>query len=196
MNPVRAHLVKEPENYLWSSHGAYLGYREFVWLTTNHGLSKFADNVGEGRLKYLDYIFNQEAEDSLKELREGFIDGQILGDDDFLEDIRSSQEEASPEKISIQTILEALCQVYNVDQIALASPLRSEHLSLIRGAAALLARQKGLTLEELAKTFKRDGSSISRLMQRFLQRHASCIDLQNQYRQLEEVVSQFADMQV
>lgn len=195
MNPIRAHLVKEPEEYPWSSHSAYIGDMEFVWLTINHGLTKFDDNLGAARLKYQNYVLKQEPKDSLKELRQGFNDGQILGDDNFLEDIRNSQNEVSPVKISVKIILEALNQVYGIDQIALASPIRSDRLSLIRGAAALLARQKGLTLEGLAKAFKRDGSSLSRLLQRFLQRHASCVDLQNQYRQLEGVALRFADLQ-
>lgn len=195
MNPIRAYLVKEPEEYPWSSHGAYLGHMEFVWLTINHGLRKFEDNLSAARLKYRNYVLKQESEDSLKELRQGFSDGQILGDDDFLKDIRNSRNEVSLVKISVQMILEAICQVYDVDRIALASPLRSDYLSLVRGAAALLARQKGLTLEEIAKAFKRNGSSLSRLAQRFAQKHACSVDLQNQYRKLEEVALGFADVQ-
>ena len=164
-------------------------------ITTNHGLSKFEDSLDAARLKYRNYIFKLETEDGLKELRQGFSDGQILGDDNFLENIRNSFNELPSTKISVQTLLEALCQVYDVDQIVLASPQRSDRLSLIRGAGALLARKKGLTLEELAKVFKRDGSSLNRLMQRFSQRHACSVDLQNHFRQLEEVVLRFAGLQ-
>ena len=28
LNPVRAHLVKKPESYLWSSYASYIGYVE------------------------------------------------------------------------------------------------------------------------------------------------------------------------
>ena len=100
-----------------------------------------------------------------------------------------------PVEISIQVILKAICQIYDVDQIVLASPLRSDRLSLIRGAAALFVRQKGHSLEDLAKIFKRDGSSLSRLMQRFSRRYACNVDVQNQYRNLEEIAERFADMQ-
>ena len=62
MNPVRAHLVEEPEAYPWSGHGAYLGQMEFVWLTTEYGLGKFADQLGIARLKYRDYVLNRETE--------------------------------------------------------------------------------------------------------------------------------------
>jgi len=41
LNPVRANLVKNPLNYSWSSHRAYVGLDRFVWLTTNRVLKKF-----------------------------------------------------------------------------------------------------------------------------------------------------------
>jgi len=194
MNPIRAHLVKEPEAYLWSSHGAYLGNMEFAWLTTNYGLSKFENNFDAARLEYRNYILKQETDESLKELRQGFKDGQILGDDNFLGDIKHSPNDESSIKISVQVILESLYQIYGVDQATLASPLRTGGLSLIRGAAGLFAREKGIPLEELAKAFKRDGSSISRLAQRFSQKQAYNLDLQNQYQQLEMFVARFAVM--
>lgn len=190
MNPVRAFLVEDPKDYRWSSHGTYLGQTEFVWITTDHSLGKFADGLGEARLKYRDFVLQQESEDELQELRQGFSDGQILGDDKFIENIRNSRVEKAPFAITIQMILKAISQVYNVDEASLASPLRSYHLSLIRGVAASFARKNGYSLEELAKIFKRDGSSLSRLIQRFLQIQAINLDVQNQYQQFEYVVSQ------
>jgi REP element-mobilizing transposase RayT len=195
MNPVRARLVKEPNDYPWSAHGAYLGDTEFAWLTTNYGLSKFASNLEEARLKYRDYVLKEESEEELKELRQGFSDGQVLGDDTFLEDIRNSRSEPLPVKFSIPIIIDAICEVYDIDQIALASSFRSKRLSIIRGAAVFLGRQNGHTLEELAKAFNRDGSSLGRLMFGFSQKHACSVDVQNQFRKLEEVVARFSDMQ-
>jgi len=192
MNPIRAHLVKEPETYLWSSHRAYLGNVEFVWLTTNYGLSKFENNLDVARLEFRNYVLKQETEESLKELQQGFKDGQILGDDNFLENIKNSRNDESSIKISVQIILESLYQIYSVDQTTLASRLRTDRLSVIRGAAGLFARQKGIPLEELAKAFKRDGSTISRLAQQFSQKQAYNEDLQNQYQQLEMLVTRFA----
>jgi len=36
LNPVRAKIVKHPEDYLWSSHTTYLQLNFFEWLTTNY----------------------------------------------------------------------------------------------------------------------------------------------------------------
>ena len=44
LNPVRAKLVSDPQQYFWSSHKAYLELDEFSWLTKERLLKKF-DNV-------------------------------------------------------------------------------------------------------------------------------------------------------
>jgi len=43
LNPVRAALVKEPEDYVWSSYSAYIGLeRKSSWLETSLILSYFS----------------------------------------------------------------------------------------------------------------------------------------------------------
>jgi REP element-mobilizing transposase RayT len=34
LNPVCARMVKDPKDYLWSGHRAYLGLDKIPWLTT------------------------------------------------------------------------------------------------------------------------------------------------------------------
>ena len=46
LNPVRAGIVKEPEDSPWSSHRAYLGREVISWLTTDWVLSQFSKRVG------------------------------------------------------------------------------------------------------------------------------------------------------
>ena len=41
LNPVRAKLVSTPEEYLWSSHLAFMGAQTIEWLTTRGVLSCF-----------------------------------------------------------------------------------------------------------------------------------------------------------
>jgi putative transposase len=194
MNPVRAHLVQEPEDYPWSGHSAYLGQMEFVWLTTEYGLKKFADRLDEGRLQYRNYVLKCESEEGLMELRKGFCDGQILGEDYFIEDVRNSLKEASTLEIPLPVILKTICQVYDVDEKALASPQSTYHLSLARGAATAFARKQGRSLVEMAKIFKRDESSLSRSMKRFSEKCVANKEIQIQYQLFEELVMNFATM--
>ena len=82
-----------------------------------------------------------------------------------------------------------------MDQTLLALSLRSDRLSLVRGAAMVFANLKGLSIEELAKAFNRDGSSLGRLRQRFLQRAADNEEIQAQYQKFEEIAKHFAILQ-
>ena len=51
LNPVRAGIVKEPEDYPWSGHRAYLGLEMIPWLTTDWVLSQFSgEYFGSGLL--------------------------------------------------------------------------------------------------------------------------------------------------
>ena len=47
INPVDSFLVKQPEDYRWSSHRAYLGEDAYVWLTKDLVLSRFATSRSE-----------------------------------------------------------------------------------------------------------------------------------------------------
>ena len=195
MNPVRAQMIKEPGEYTWSGHSAYLGNMESTWLTTEHGLAKFADRIGIARSRYQEYLLLKESEDGLKELRKGFNEGQILGDDNFLEKVQNITNKKPEEEVSLDIILKAISQVYSLDTSSLASPLQTKHLSLARGAAAKFAKQNGYSLEELAKTFNRDASSLGRLMKSFIQKCSSCPETKLQNHLLEETILNFAALQ-
>lgn len=200
MNPVRAHLVKNPEDYFWSGHGAYIGQKEFIWLTTNYGLKKFADQTEEAHLKYQDYVLEQEQANALKEIRQGFSDGQILGNDEFLDGVRCTVKETShlqePPKTPLEGILRAINHIYEVDEMTLTSPSQSSHLSFIRGAAAAFAKQKGIPFATMAKVLKRDESSVGKLARGFSKKIACNPDAQCKYRQLEEAAANFAALPV
>lgn len=175
MNPVRAGLVKNPESYSWSAHKSYLGQMEFTWLTTDYGLVKFADCLKQARLEYENYVLKKETEEELKELRQGFTDGQVLGDDNFLDDVMNLQTKTHDIGIPLETILKAICHIYDIDQIALGSSSQLRSLSLARGATVAFARQKGHTLEKVGQALNRDGSSLCRLKQGFMRRYAILI---------------------
>ncbi len=48
LNPVRAGMVANPEEYPWSGHRAYLGLEKLPWLTTDWTLAQFGKSVAQG----------------------------------------------------------------------------------------------------------------------------------------------------
>src|SRR3972149_6006846 len=88
MNPVRAKIVKKPEQYRWSSYPGYIGKeKECKWVEHSWILSNFGKGGKTARRKYREYVeesFNKDMENPAKNLY-----GQIiLGSDKFIEKIR------------------------------------------------------------------------------------------------------------
>ncbi len=73
LNPVRAGLCRDPLDYQWSSHRAYLGDPAPAWLSVNLGLSVFGGLPTHARSEYQRFIFSLEP-DPL-----GFEPGRALG---------------------------------------------------------------------------------------------------------------------
>ena len=71
LNPVRAHMVEQPGNYHWSSHGAYSGGERPVWLTADRILQMFATTANKAHRRYRKYILQAPLEDTIALLRQG-----------------------------------------------------------------------------------------------------------------------------
>lgn len=195
MNPVRANITKDPSDYSWSSHNAYLGEDEVAWLTIEHALGRFDSVLGRARKLYVDYCLKKELQEDLDELRKGFKDGQILGSDMFAENIRATDKQEKMSSISLSVIIEAACTVFNIESFLLSSSSQSKQISLVRGAIATYALENGMTLNDIAIIFRRDESSVSRLRSRFLAKYQLCNDLKSQVSLLNDKSLELASLQ-
>ncbi len=195
MNPVRANMVKEPLDYHWSGHKTYLGEDEIAWLTHEPALAKFDPVLGRARKLYNDYILKRASQEELEEFRRGFKDGQVLGNDNFAENIRETYGQKIESLLPLQVIIEATCLVFAIENTMLSSLSQSRRLSLARGAIVAQALENGMTLKDLAIAFKRDESTISRLGSRFLSKCHQCDDMKEQFERLKEKTLQLANLQ-
>ena len=103
LNPVRAAMVKHPRLWAWSSYGTTRGTSPApVWLTTD-GLfaAEFGKRRAGARRKYQQFIEEgMSAESIWKDLK-----GQIyLGDDDFVEQMRSKLGERDEDVATYQRV--------------------------------------------------------------------------------------------
>lgn len=85
LNPVKAGIVKYPEDYKWSSYRAYIGLESSTFLDTNFILDLFGHHLDSARMSYKKFV---EAgigvdEDLMKKLSKGFI----LGGEKFVKTI-------------------------------------------------------------------------------------------------------------
>lgn len=84
LNPVRADLVKEAEQYPGSGHRAYVGMEQLGWLETRSVLSQFGKQMT--RARYARFVAEGVGERHRKEFHRGSRQGTILGDDRFAEE--------------------------------------------------------------------------------------------------------------
>jgi len=76
-NSTRSKIVRNPENYPWSSHTAYLGKTEIPWLTKDFVLAQFAKSTNKAKRLFADFD-NTELQKSIdknfiqEHMREGF----------------------------------------------------------------------------------------------------------------------------
>lgn len=84
LNPVRAKMEKRPEDYMWSSYTYYLKKRKQPeYLDTDFTLQYFNGS----RKRYREFV-EQGITETIRNVFDEIKAGFILGDDDFVEEIR------------------------------------------------------------------------------------------------------------
>ncbi len=59
LNPVRANLTKNVNEYLWSGHRAYLGLETIPWLTKDWVLNIFSNELNIAQRRYEEYVLQE-----------------------------------------------------------------------------------------------------------------------------------------
>src|SRR4030043_1119811 len=89
-NPVRAGMVREPEQYRWSSHREYLGMDKNGLVDTGFLRGMFSEDLKRGRRLYREYMRKEEK--TSKEDIYRTVDQSVLGDEAFVERVRGRVE--------------------------------------------------------------------------------------------------------
>ena len=89
LNPVRAHMVAQPEDYVWSSYGHYAGHRTDR-LITPHALVWTLGNTPFAReAAYAELVHTGISADQQGALTDATLSGWALGDERFMADLQS-----------------------------------------------------------------------------------------------------------
>ena len=166
LNPVRAGLVKDPADYPWSSHAAFLGLETIPWLTTEWVLGQFGKRMSTAQKHFKSFVVAELDEGHREEFHRGGDDSRLLGDDSFIEHVLA-QGPTRRLTISLDHVIKVVCKRYNIEQKDLAGPSRIRSLSEARGVVSFLCRQTGAASQtEVARRFKRDIATLSRITSR------------------------------
>lgn len=174
LNPVRAGIVQQPEDYHWSSHRAYIGRAEYSWLNRMLILDAFSDELNSSMERLSSYVQmnDDDARNEVAEIQKSLRKG-VYGDDEFLRKWCPILNEDSglanfhlndTYRVSLQSILDAVCSHLNITLEDVCSEKRTKHLIQARMVMANLTKRLGAgTMTELAKQISRDPTSLAKL---------------------------------
>ena len=173
MNPVRANLVKKPEDYLWSSHRAYIGSDQIAWLTCETVLDRFGNHIHTACAHYKNFILQPVDHHSELPFEMGISEG-MLGDDHFVDSVREKTGLTINKPIALSQVAEIICQKYSITLEDLKAKGKHRGHSHARAILALVVRSiDSISLEELSYFLIRELSALSKLASRLEARSRS-----------------------
>ena len=196
LNPVRANITNSPEKYLWSSHNAYLNKNKIKWLTTEYGLLQFCLTIKEATSYYQSYVLEGESLEELEDLRKNFKDGQLLGDDNFLEQIREKSGIRFESPLSLEAIVKAACQEFQIHEKTLQSSSKAQKISFIRAIISTIANRHGkIPIVKIASYLNRDASRITHLISKLTLKSDISMELQLELEKVKQRAIEIAGSQ-
>ncbi len=187
-NPVRANITLRPEDYIWSSQRTYLNKNPISWITKDYALAKFSKNREEAISFFSSYCGSKETDNELEQLRNDFKDGQVLGNDNFLEKVRA-QNAISVEKLfPFETIIESVCKLLDLQKEQLKMNTKSPKIAYAKGMISRLAIKKSnVSKEYIALYMSRDSSRVSRWLLEFNEQYIKSEKIQLEVMEAEQL---------
>ncbi len=160
LNPVRAGIVRQPAQYPWSSHHAYIGARREPWVTTEFALGMFAGDRQRAIFRYLEFLDGEIDDRWASTMASNGGKFEVLGSDAFVS--RMGARKAPPGcRQTLDALIDEACRRFKVERAELDSPARDKYLSKIR---AWIAHQAGVrriaTLSAVARTLGRNEATL------------------------------------
>lgn len=90
LNPVRAGIVRNPQDYRWSSYRAKIGLVECDWLDADPGFTALSDTLQRRRERYREFVLQEVNVIELEAIRMAVRRNQLTGSDEFVERIKES----------------------------------------------------------------------------------------------------------
>lgn len=167
LNPVRAGMVKSPEEYRWSSCRFYTEGGEPLWLTTRFILGYFGTEVPESRRKYRNYINEKIGADNYSPLM-GVVASTILGSEDFIRKIQENELDSRPADRDLPALRELKGRPLTEMISEITGKVFADNKKLARLAGIYLChRYSGAKLKEIGDMFLLSYSGVTQASTRF-----------------------------
>ena len=90
LNPARAGLVQRPQDYMWSSHGIYMGVDKSGTIDPSFVLGQFSDDRAAARRSYRSFVMEGATQGRREDLYR-VSDQRILGNEAFQKQVYEHQ---------------------------------------------------------------------------------------------------------
>jgi REP element-mobilizing transposase RayT len=167
LNPVRAGLVKDPIDYPWSSHHAYLTPGRSTWITTGFTLGLLGDDVTESHARYRALMGAAEnVRWGVGPLTPRADRPDILGSDDFVARMDTNLRRPGSRR-NLDELLRECAERFRITPDDLSSPSRLRHLARARAWLAHRAvAERAASVSELARRLGRSEAALRQVMAR------------------------------
>ena len=163
-NPVGARLVHRPQDYPWSSYGAYVSGKRVRGLTKSLVLEQFGGKTREQIRSYREYVesvrdggASEEAPPTVRQV--------VIGDTEFAEEVLNKRPStvAMERAHTLREVEEAVCDTTRIDRSELRRVQRRPAVKRARELFMYLGRRHtGASLREIADRLGvRDISTVS-----------------------------------
>lgn len=166
LNPVRAKMVKRPEDFEYSGHRAYLGLDRSGLVDTEPVLRHFGATKKRAVEVYTRFVAASLGEKSHDDYYRA-TEGRLLGSDEFVGEIRHrvGEHRASRQALdrpSTEDLLSAAERSSGLTRQELCSKSKNRRTGAVKEAVIVLGRERGITNRELAEALGIDPSAVTR----------------------------------
>lgn len=167
-NPVGAGMVKQPEEYRWSSYRCYIGQTgQPDWLRTAEQLGRFDGGEREKRERYKMFVEDVLGDNEESPLA-GVIGSAILGSHEFVTEIEEKHLKEKQAQLDIPDLKRITCR-WTVDEIMeTVKGVFGERSSLTKKLCLYLChRYSSARLKEIGVRFGIGAAGVSQESRRF-----------------------------
>ncbi len=163
LNPVRARVAKDPEDYGWTGHLSYLGKGEEGLIDEGFVLGQLSEKRSLARRRYRRFVWEGISMGHDRKYYE-VKDQRYLGEGSFIERIEG--ERTKPEDGFYEIPLKAICREVSrdtgIEEDGLYTARRDSRGAVGRGTVAYLARRVSeYSVKEIADHFRRSSVTVS-----------------------------------
>jgi REP element-mobilizing transposase RayT len=171
LNPIRAKLVAEPEDYRYSGHRSYLGLDRSGLVDVDPVLRHFGARKKQARERYMAFVRDGKGSDDQGEFYPS-EEGRLLGNDEFVDEMihrtgevttkANHANNARGRDLNLDAIIRATEKASGMGRDDFHGVVKRRSAVAVKEALILVGRQRGASFAVLSEATGLASSGVSR----------------------------------